>query len=57
MKFKAKAVQGCVIGPCSCVSPFQDSKYGKGNRVHNMLGPRRKDTSTTMRCSVCGKSR
>ena len=57
MKITVKAIQGCVIGPCRCVSPYQDSKYGKGNRVHNMLGPRRKDTSTTMRCSVCGKSR
>jgi hypothetical protein len=57
MKITVHTVQGCIIGPCKCVSPYQDSKYGKGNRVHNMLGPRRKDTSTTMRCSVCGKSR
>jgi len=33
---------------CDCVSDYQDEKYGKGNRMHNLT----KDGGT--RCSVCG---
>lgn len=25
-----------IIKPCICASPYQDSKYGAGNRVHNV---------------------
>lgn len=37
-----------VIATCSCASPYQDSKYGKGQRVFN---EGKKDNA----CTVCGK--
>ena len=42
------------IRQCSCTSEYQDRKYGKGNRVHNDLGPKKKDLC---RCTVCEKER
>jgi len=44
-----------VIKPCSCKSPYQDEKYGKGYRVHN-IGTG-KDAKPIYRCTVCGKER
>lgn len=41
----------CVIQKCSCTSPFQDSKYGNGNRVFNLAFKGDKAT-----CTVCGGS-
>lgn len=37
-----------VIKPCTCDSPYQDKKYGKGLRVHN----EKKDGGAV--CTVCG---
>jgi hypothetical protein len=43
-----------VLG-CSCVSGFQDTLYGPGQRLHNRMdvGDSRKGT-VTYRCTVCG---
>ena len=37
------------IKKCTCESQYQDKKYGKDNRVHNITV---KDKN---RCTVCGK--
>jgi len=37
-----------MILPCSCKHPFQDQRYGLGQRVHNQ----KKDGAR--RCTVCG---
>jgi hypothetical protein len=37
------------IKKCTCVSEFQDSIYGKGNRLCN------ETKSGKVRCTVCGK--
>jgi len=37
---------------CGCKSEFQDQKYGKGIRVHNIIS---KETNKA-RCTVCGKT-
>ncbi|QCG76296.1 hypothetical protein Cassandra_0226 [Pseudomonas phage Cassandra] len=36
------------IKSCKCAHDFQDSVYGKGNRVHNVF-------TKGYRCTVCGK--
>lgn len=36
---------------CTCYSPFQDRKYGKGVRVHNYC---RRASGLGARCTVCG---
>jgi hypothetical protein len=41
-----------VIKRCSCKSEYQDSKYGKGMRVHT-TGVK-KDGMVPERCTVCG---
>jgi len=38
-----------VVKKCKCVSEYQDKKYGKENRVHNMTVK-----NTAARCTVCG---
>ena len=38
------------IKECNCAHDYQDSKHGKGQRVHN-LGIK----SDEWRCTVCGK--
>jgi len=38
------------IKKCTCVHPFQDERYGHGNRVHNQAV---KDRTVRWRCSVC----
>lgn len=60
-------MENTIILPCSCTSntagnpnaaAFQDSKYGKGMRVHNKLGSSKsKDTSAKARCSICSTER
>lgn len=35
---------------CNCESEFQDKLYGKGMRLHNIMGDGPK-----CRCTVCGK--
>jgi len=37
-----------MILSCTCKSEYQDSKYGKGNRVYNR-------TKNGARCTICGK--
>lgn len=37
-----------VIRKCVCNHQYQDNKYGKGNRVHN-VGPDK------LRCTVCAR--
>lgn len=39
------------ILPCTCSHPYQDSRYGPGNRVHN---PGKEKTYT---CTVCGRKK
>lgn len=36
---------------CPCVSAYQDTKYGRGQRVHNLSQGGKK---TGSRCTVCG---
>ena len=38
--------KGCNIIKCKCHFPFQDEKYGKGNRLHNAC-------LKGWRCTVC----
>jgi hypothetical protein len=45
-----KVKNGTVIKTCTCKHNFQDVKYGKTNRVHN-IGKKK----TT--CTVCGVSK
>jgi hypothetical protein len=44
-----------VVKPCSCVHKYQDEKYGKGKRVHNIKTARK--NNSTMVCTVCGTSK
>jgi hypothetical protein len=39
------------VRPCHCASSYQDSKYGKGNRVHNLSQGGKK---RNIKCTVCG---
>lgn len=41
-----------VIFPCTCSHEFQDSRYGKGKRVHN---PAKK--GAVIRCTVCNSEK
>ena len=41
---------------CSCVSPFQDKRYGTRIRVHNRM-VRKVSSNAQWRCTVCGKER
>lgn len=38
---------------CDCYHPFQDSRYGKGVRVHNPM----QSNLFKWRCTVCGKEK
>ena len=40
-----------MIIKCACESEFQDSKYGKGNRVHN------ETMKGAYRCTICGQTK
>ena len=42
------------IVKCACKNDYQDSKYGKGNRVANKTTSS-KGTTPTFRCTVCLK--
>ena len=44
-------VQGSVIRECGCKHPYQDSKYGYRNRVHNVCKGKK---ANVCRCTVCG---
>ena len=41
-----------MIKQCNCTHAYQDKKYGKGLRVHNLC----KDP-TKCRCTVCGTAK
>ena len=41
---------GTVVKFCSCKSDFQDKRYGKGKRLHNV-------TTKGFRCTVCGREK
>lgn len=43
-----------IILKCGCKHPFQDTKYGVGNRVHNVGGS--KGSPNKVSCTVCGKT-
>ena len=43
------------IMKCTCESKFQDSRYGKGNRVHNQTQNR--SGRGNWRCTVCEKEK
>lgn len=40
---------GAVVRNCSCASPFQDSRYGRGRRTFTA------SKKNGMTCTVCGK--
>lgn len=40
-----------MISKCDCKHDYQDSVYGKNNRVHNQSGK-----VTEIHCTVCGKT-
>jgi hypothetical protein len=39
------------IRPCRCVHEYQDEKYGKGQRVHNLAKGKQGQAEWT--CTVC----
>lgn len=43
-----------IILKCSCKHSYQDTKYGIGNRVHNVGGS--KGSPNKVSCTVCGKT-
>lgn len=43
-------VQGTVVLKCGCKHADQDSRYGSGNRVHNVRGAKKKGQAV---CTVC----
>lgn len=43
-----------MILPCECKHTFQDSRYGKGMRVHNRSKNKGTGVWTNARCTVCG---
>ncbi len=40
---------------CDCRNEYQDSVYGRQNRVGNPVNRLQKDGVYAVRCSVCGK--
>jgi len=42
------------IKGCSCSHPFQDNRYGQGQRVHTVGGTTDNPTYT---CAVCGNEK
>lgn len=43
-----------IIQRCGCKQPYQDKKYGEGQRVHNEQGGKNKGK---VRCTGCGLSK
>lgn len=50
-KLKNKVVE---TFQCNCPHEYQDSLYGKGERIHN---PTSGKDSTVRRCTVCGRAK
>ncbi len=49
-------IQGSsAISACSCVSSYQDARYGRGMRVHTVGNPGR--IPSQLSCTVCKPSR
>lgn len=48
-----KKKEGTIIKFCACKHDFQDKRYGKKKRVHNMINK----TGLTCRCTVCGRDK
>lgn len=46
------STQGVKILTCACTSEYQDAKYGKYKRVHN-LTPKSPNVAQQARCTVC----
>jgi len=46
-----------MINKCTCYSPYQDQRYGKGNRVFNPTTGSSKEggKKSVARCSVCSR--
>jgi hypothetical protein len=44
-------IKNCDIKKCDCTHEYQDSVYGKNNRVFNVFGK----NNDKVRCTVCGK--
>lgn len=44
------------IAGCSCVSSYQDGRYGASKRVHNHA-PTNEGDQPRFRCTVCGTTR
>ena len=44
-------IKKCIATENNCKSEYQDEKYGKGKRVHNERGDKKKSP----RCTVCGR--
>lgn len=42
-----------IIMPCTCKDEYQDARYGKGNRVHNVSN---KTKDKIAYCTVCSPS-
>lgn len=42
---------------CICEHKFQDKKYGKQQRVHNMTKQSSPRADQRWRCTVCGKEK
>lgn len=45
-----------MIKKCDCKHPYQDRRYGKGNRVHNEMATQ-KDKPNQYRCTVCNRQK
>ena len=44
--------QTWAVASCTCPSPYQDQRYGHGNRAHNICQRGRR--AGKLRCTVCG---
>lgn len=51
---KGKQNQQAVMD-CACKHDFQDERYGKGRRVHNVVI--KKGQAAGKRCTACGKEK
>jgi hypothetical protein len=62
MKDKATTIKVTIpekdhIRKCDCSNNFQDTRYGKGKRVHTPLRKKMPTASQEWRCTVCGITR
>lgn len=42
---------------CSCKSEYQDARYSKGLRVHNLTRQSAPPAKQSWRCTVCGNEK